>query len=140
MHITFFDPLTSIGTGKSDTTTRDHQRGEPGRVPPMVWSPPLARDIPYPQLGDASLISSQEVPPLVVLVSLLLPPTPERVFQIGSFFKGPGARVGPPGAESKEMLPSHVLVTPGSKGSPTVRAINVQSLTPKPPSKAQYGP
>ena len=36
--------------------------------------PPLARDIPYPQLGEASWTSSLEEASLVVLVSPPLPP------------------------------------------------------------------
>ena len=70
-----------MGTRKSDTnTTRGHQREEPGRVPLVVWSPPLARDIPYPRLGEASWTTSLEVNSLVVVVSLLLPPIWKRLF------------------------------------------------------------
>ena len=42
----------------------------------VVWSPPPARDILNPQLGEASWTSSLEVASLVVLASLLLPPMP----------------------------------------------------------------
>ena len=68
-------PAPTLGTRKSDTnTTRDHRRGEQGGVPLVVLVPPLARDIPHPRLEEASWTPSLEVPPLVVLVSLLLPP------------------------------------------------------------------
>ena len=49
----------------------------PGQGPP-----PLARDIPDPRFAEASWTSSLEVPPLVVLVSLLLPPMPRCLLAV----------------------------------------------------------